>query len=218
MLFRGLVFLSVCDSWMWVPTAYSQTEEVCVNILQGRDLLTLSLILTYSMEQSPSWDANRFSACQETPRISWSSKVHSRFYKYPPPAPVLSQWVSVTTACRVHKLRMEERPPVWRVATNILNKQLRTADKGWSTSLGVGQGAYSSSLWKRAMFRPVHTGLGLALILCYDIVTDVRRVGCRVILPVCSLLECRKCAPCVLVLKLVSQQNILFHWSILCWL
>jgi hypothetical protein len=27
---------------------------------------------------------------------------------------------------------------IWRVAANILNKQSRTADKGWSSSLGVG--------------------------------------------------------------------------------
>ena len=30
---------------------------------------------------------------------------------------------------------MKERPPIWRVAANILNKQSRTADKGWSSSL-----------------------------------------------------------------------------------
>jgi hypothetical protein len=28
----------------------------------------------------------------------------------------------------------------WRVAANILNKQSWTADKGWSSSLGVGRG------------------------------------------------------------------------------
>jgi len=28
------------------------------------------------------------------------------------------------------------RPPIWTVAANILNKQSRTADKGWSFSLG----------------------------------------------------------------------------------
>jgi len=28
--------------------------------------------------------------------------------------------------------------PIWRVAANILNKQLRTADTGWSSSLGLG--------------------------------------------------------------------------------
>jgi hypothetical protein len=27
---------------------------------------------------------------------------------------------------------------IWMVAVNILNKQSRTADKGWSSSLGVG--------------------------------------------------------------------------------
>ena len=168
-----------------------------MNILQGRDLLTLSLIRTYSMEQSRSWDANRFSASQEIPRILCSSKVHYRIHKCPPPAPIPSQWVSVTKACRVRKLRMEERPPVWKVAANILNKQSRTADKGWSSSLGFGQGAYSSSLWKCIMLRSVHTVLGPGTILCYDIVIDGRHVGCRVILPVCSLFdaEYRKCVP-----------------------
>ena len=50
-------------------------------------------------------------------------------------------WVPVTTAWRVLRLRMEKRPPIWRVAANILNKQSRTADKGWSSSLVVGRGA-----------------------------------------------------------------------------
>jgi hypothetical protein len=30
---------------------------------------------------------------------------------------------------------------IWRVAANILNKQSRTADSGWSSSLGVGREA-----------------------------------------------------------------------------
>jgi hypothetical protein len=29
---------------------------------------------------------------------------------------------------------------VWRVAANILNKQSRTTDRGWSSSLGVERG------------------------------------------------------------------------------
>jgi hypothetical protein len=33
----------------------------------------------------------------------------------------------------------------WRLAANILNKQSRTNDKGWSSSLGVGHGANNSS-------------------------------------------------------------------------
>jgi hypothetical protein len=33
---------------------------------------------------------------------------------------------------------------IWRVAVNILNKQSRTADKRWPSSLGVGRGAKNS--------------------------------------------------------------------------
>ena len=38
-----------------------------------------------------------------------------------------------------------ERPPIWMVAANVLNKQSRTADKGWLSSLGVEGGANKSS-------------------------------------------------------------------------
>jgi hypothetical protein len=37
-----------------------------------------------------------------------------------------------------------DAPQFWRVPVNILNKQSRTADKGWSSSLGVGRGANNS--------------------------------------------------------------------------
>ena len=55
------------------------------------------------------------------------------------------KWVPFNTALRVLWLRMEERPPVWRVAANILNKKSRIADKGWSSSLGVGRRVDNSS-------------------------------------------------------------------------
>jgi hypothetical protein len=66
------------------------------------------------------------------------------------------RWVPVTTAWRVLRLRMEERPPIWSVAANILNKQSRTAEKGWSFSLGIGLGDNKSSLWKQ-MFVTKHS-------------------------------------------------------------
>jgi len=53
--------------------------------------------------------------------------------------------VPVTIVWHVLSLQMEERPPTLRVAANILNKQLQTADNGWSSSLGVGRGANNSS-------------------------------------------------------------------------
>jgi len=34
---------------------------------------------------------------------------------------------------------------IWKLAANILNKQSRTANKGWLSLLGVGQGANNSS-------------------------------------------------------------------------
>ena len=46
--------------------------------------------LTYSMEQSPSWEANWSAASQEIPRILWNPKVHHRTHKRTPPVPILS--------------------------------------------------------------------------------------------------------------------------------
>jgi len=42
------------------------------------------LLLTYSMVQSPSWEANWFAASQEIPHISWNPKDHYCTHKRPP--------------------------------------------------------------------------------------------------------------------------------------
>jgi hypothetical protein len=44
------------------------------------------------MEQSPSSEANRFSASQGIPRMLWKPKVPYRSYKCPPPVPILGTY------------------------------------------------------------------------------------------------------------------------------
>jgi len=72
------------------------------------------------------------------------------------------------TSWRVLRLRVEDRPSILRVAANILNKQLRTADRVWSYSFGVGRGADNSKTyqvtkrilapraWTDSLVRPKH--------------------------------------------------------------
>ena len=60
-------------------------------------------------------------------------------------------WFPVTRAWRVLNVRLEERPPIRRVAASILNKQSWTSDKGWSSSLEVGRGVKNSSPYKRIL-------------------------------------------------------------------
>ena len=53
--------------------------------------LTRQYLLTYTTDHSPSWEANRFSANQEIPRIVWNPKVHYRINSCSPTSPYLSQ-------------------------------------------------------------------------------------------------------------------------------
>ena len=74
-------------------------------IEEENSLIILTYLLTYSTEQSPSWEANRFSASQEIPHILWNQKVHYRFHKCQPPVPILRH-IDPVHASTSHFLKM----------------------------------------------------------------------------------------------------------------
>ena len=49
----------------------------------------ITYLLTYSMEQSPSWEGNWYSAILEISRIIWNPKFHYRIHNYLPPVLIL---------------------------------------------------------------------------------------------------------------------------------
>jgi len=89
----------------------------------------------YSVEQSPSCEANRFLASQEIPRILWEPKNHYRIHKCPPPAPVLGQ-IDQVHALTSHCLKIH---------LNIILQ----------LSLGLPVGLFPSGFPTKTLYTPV---------------------------------------------------------------
>ena len=71
-------------------TEFQQGVSNCTSKVSGT-IFIHTYLLTYSMVQGPSWEANWFAASQEIPRISRNPKVHYRTHKRPPPVSILGQ-------------------------------------------------------------------------------------------------------------------------------
>ena len=101
------------------------------------------------MEQSPSWEANRFSVSQEIPRILWDPKFHYRIYKWPPLVPILSQSIQ----------SMFTKPTSWR-SYLVLSSHLH---------MGLPSGPFPSGFPTRTLctplFSPLHDTCHTHLIL-----------------------------------------------------
>ena len=93
----------------------------------------LTYLLTYSVVQSHSWEANWFAASQEIPRISWNPKVHYRTHKRPPTISNLGPHnaVHITTSylLEIHPNIIPPstpRPPQWSLSLRLPTKTLYT--------------------------------------------------------------------------------------------
>jgi len=75
-----------------IVTNFSLTNTITLKFLFTSLITYLpTYLLTYSIGQNPTWEVNRFSASKKIPSILWNRSVQYRFYKNPPPVPILSQ-------------------------------------------------------------------------------------------------------------------------------
>jgi hypothetical protein len=69
---------------------------------------------------------------------------------------------------RLHVADRGDGLQIWRVAANILNKQSRTVDRGWHSSLGVGRGTNNPHRKTLYLLRSMYKDLGNGRILWCD--------------------------------------------------
>jgi len=132
------ISLSVIRNYIWGTLATRFCCPLCTAQQPLRKTIKLR-ILTYSMVQSPSWEANWFAASQEVPRISRNPKVHYRTHKLPPPVSILGQAypVHIPTSHLLEIHRNIIHPPTPRSPQWSLSLQFPHQDKIRYTNINV---------------------------------------------------------------------------------
>ena len=90
-----------------VSVSFSRKKLLLLRDVSYLHIYLLTYLLTYSKEQSPSWEGNPFSACQEFSRILWNPKVHYYIHTCPQPVPILSQLDPVKVSVQVRGFMRE---------------------------------------------------------------------------------------------------------------
>ena len=87
-------------------------------------------VVTYCMQQGQTWEADRFSACQQIPHISCNPKVQYRCYNSPPPDPVLSQR-TVSASNKTGKNYTLKNWTLYSVQGTSLGPSKKRGQNGW---------------------------------------------------------------------------------------
>jgi len=88
----SLIITFLCVNVLTLANVSQKIQLICQpRIYVTCNIMYIVHLLTHSMVQSPSWEADWFAASQEIPRISPNPKVHYRTRKRPPPVSILGQ-------------------------------------------------------------------------------------------------------------------------------
>ena len=94
---KCLFFLQFCKFLVIDNEGPGRKQLAYLGFCTTCDAMNRESLICLLMEQSPSWEANRFSASQEIPSILWNPNVHYRIQKYSPPVRILRQLDPVHT-------------------------------------------------------------------------------------------------------------------------